>query len=418
MSIAKSFEIPKQLVWDAYLRVKANAGAAGVDEQSVEEFEQDLKNNLYRIWNRMSSGTYFPPPVLRVEIPKRDGGLRPLGIPTVGDRIAQTVVKLYFEPAVEPRFHPDSYGYRPRKSAHDALATTRQRCWKFDWVLDLDIKAFFDSLDHDLMMRAVRKYTSCRWVLLYVERWLRASVKMPSGDLVARDTGTPQGGVISPLLANIFLHLAFDQWMQSRHPQNPFERYADDIVVHCRSLTAAEDLQRAIEQRLALCKLELNQQKTRIVYCKDANRSGRHTQESFDFLGYTFQPRRVQSKTGERFISFSPGISRAAAKRIRQTMRHDWVIPDRTDKTLTDLANMFNPIIRGWIAYYGAFRRSALTRVFRALEWSLGTWVMRKYKRFHARRTRAAKWLDDAVRRQPRLFAHWAIMRPAAMTRR
>jgi RNA-directed DNA polymerase len=228
MSGAKPFAISKQEVWKAYRQVKSNGGAAGVDAESIEGCEQDLKGNLYRLWNRIASGTYFPPPVREVVIPKRDGGERKLGIPTVTDRIAQTVVKRYLEPKVEPSFHGDSYGYRPGKSAVDAVGRARERCWQYDWVVDLDIRAFFDTLDHDLVKRAVRKYTDCRWVLLYVERWLTAPIQREDGTLTARPAGTPQGGVVSPLLANIFLHLAFDTWMAQTFPQMPFERYADD----------------------------------------------------------------------------------------------------------------------------------------------------------------------------------------------
>ena len=291
-SHAKSFRISKWVVWEAYTRVKANHGAAGVDAESAEMFEQDLKNNLYRIWNRMSSGTYFPPPVRTVGIPKKDGSERRLGIPTVADRIAQTVVKMYLEPEVEPQFHPDSYGYRPRKSAIDALTATRQRCWRYDWVIDLDVRGFFDNLDHSLVMRAVRKYTRCRWILLYVQRWLTAPMQQDDGTLVPRTTGTPQGGVASPLLANIFLHLAFDDWMRTTHPDVPFERYADDIVAHCRTETQAQKVLSHIKRRLAQCRLEVHPEKTRIVYCKDDDRPGQYPMEQFTFLGYTFRSRR------------------------------------------------------------------------------------------------------------------------------
>jgi RNA-directed DNA polymerase len=200
---AKSFDISKQVVWEAYQRVKANRGSAGVDAQSIQDFEVDLKDNLYKLWNRMASGSYFPPPVRRVEIPKKDGGLRPLGIPTVSDRIAQMVVKMMFEPEVEPYFHPDSYGYRPGKSAIQAVGMVRGRCWRYNWVVDLDIRGFFDNMDHDLLMRAVRKHTDCKWIRLYIERWLKAPVQMGDGSLVNRDKGTPKGGVISPLLVEV-----------------------------------------------------------------------------------------------------------------------------------------------------------------------------------------------------------------------
>ena len=408
-SHAKPFSISKWVVWEAYTRVKANHGAAGVDAESVEMFEQDLKNNLYRIWNRMSSGTYFPPPVRSVGIPKKDGSERRLGIPTVADRIAQTVVKMYLEPDVEPQFHPDSYGYRPRKSAIDALTTARQRCWRYDWVIDLDIRGFFDNLDHALVMRAVRKYTRCRWILLYVQRWLTAPMQQEDGTLAPRTTGTPQGGVASPLLANIFLHLAFDDWMRSTHPDVPFERYADDIVAHCRTERQAQQVLSHIKRRLAHCRLDVHPEKTRIVYCKDDDRSGHCPTEQFTFLGYTFRPRRAKNRWGKYFISFVPAVSNAAATRMRQAMRR-WHLPRRSDKAIDDLARMWNPVLRGWIQYYGRFYKSALYPVFRHLNGLLVRWAMRKYKRLRRHRRRASHWLGDLARREPRLFAHWHLL--------
>jgi RNA-directed DNA polymerase len=261
---AKPYSISKNSVWEAWKKVRANQGAAGVDAESVAEFEADLKNNLYKLWNRMSSGSYFPPPVRMVAIPKSGGGKRMLGIPTVTDRVAQMVAKVYLEPKLEPRFHPDSYAYRPGKSALDAVGKARERCWQYDWVLDLDIRGFFDNLDHDLLMRAVRAHTDCRWILLYVERWLKAPAQREDGTLVAREKGTPQGGVISPLLANLFLHYEFDEWMRRNYPHIPFERYADDIIVHCKSETQAKQRRDAIEQRLGECNLQLHPEKTRI----------------------------------------------------------------------------------------------------------------------------------------------------------
>jgi group II intron reverse transcriptase/maturase len=388
MDQAKPFSISKQVVWEAYKEVKANQGAAGVDSESIEEFEKDLKNNLYKIWNRMSSGTYIPPPVLTVAIPKKDGGQRRLGIPTVGDRVAQTVVKKYLEPEVEPHFHPDSYGYRPGKSALAAVGVTRERCWRYNWVIDLDIRGFFDNLDHALVMRAVGKYTQSRWILLYVERWLKAPIKLEDGTLVEREKGTPQGGVASPLLANIFLHLAFDEWMRRKHPEAPFERYADDIVVHCKSEEQAQQLLRAIEKRLAQCKLDLHPEKTKIVYCKDDDRRGRYGNEKFDFLGYTFRARRSKNRWGRYFINFSPAVSNKAAKKMRQEMRR-WRLNLRSDKSIDDLARMWNPVIRGWIQYYGRYYRSALNPVFRHLNVYLVRWAGRKYKRLSRHRQRA-----------------------------
>ncbi|RPJ19340.1 MAG: group II intron reverse transcriptase/maturase, partial [Planctomycetaceae bacterium] len=314
MPEAKSYVIPKQVVWEAYKKVKANRGAAGVDGQSIEAFEKDLKDNLYRIWNRMSSGSYFPPPVRLVEIPKANGGTRPLGVPTVGDRIAQMVVKMNLEPKVEPQSHPDSYGYRPGKSALDAVATARRRCWRTDWVIDLDIKGFFDNLDHNLVRKAVRHHTDTPWVLLYLERWLKAPVQKQDGTQEPRTKGSPQGSVVSPLLANLFMHWAFDQWMRRNYPNILFERYADDVIVHACSLAQAKHVLQAIRLRLGQCHLELHPEKTRIVYCQDADRPGTYEHTKFDFLGYTFRPRRAKNRQGKPFISFLPAISNKAAK--------------------------------------------------------------------------------------------------------
>jgi group II intron reverse transcriptase/maturase len=327
---AKSWSIPKRLVWEAYKRVKANRGAAGVDDQSIEEFEADLQNNLYKLWNRMSSGSYFPPPVKRVQIAKRDGGKRPLGIPTVSDRIAQAVVKGYLEPELERHFHPDSYGYRPGKSALEAVGVARQRCWQHAWVLDLDIRAFFDSISHELLLRAVRKHTDCAWVLLYIERWLKAPVQLENGTLEPREKGSPQGSVVSPLLANLFLHWAFDRWMAKHHPETPFERFADDILCHCDTEQQARNLKEELEKRFAECGLELHPGKTRIVYCKDDDRRGRYPHEKFDYLGYTFRARRSKNRWGKFFVNFSPGVSDAATKAIREEIR-DWQLRCRAD---------------------------------------------------------------------------------------
>ena len=408
MSKAKPFCISKWEVWEAYRRVKANRGAAGVDGQSLTEFEEDLRNNLFKIWNRMSSGSYFPPPVRRVDIPKDDGGRRPLGIPTVADRIAQTVVKRYLEPILEEYFHPDSYGYRPGKSAIEAVGAARQRCWRYDWVLDLDIKGFFDSIDHRLLMRAVRKHTDCRWVLLYIERWLKAPVQLEDGSLIHREKGTPQGGVISPVLANLFLHYAFDKWIQRHYPQIPFERYADDGICHCQSKAEAEGLRVAIERRFAECGLELNLQKTRVVYCKDDNRRGGHPEQKFDFLGYTFRPRTSKNRQGRYFVNFSPAISARAAKSIRETMRQ-WRMHRQSDKSLDDLARISNPVIRGWINYYGCFYKSALYPIFQTLNNILARWASRKYKSLRGRKRGAHLWLQRIAHGQPCLFAHWQL---------
>jgi RNA-directed DNA polymerase len=409
----KSFDISKWVVWEAYQRVKANKGAAGVDEVSIAEFEKDRDKNLYRIWNRMSSGSYFPPPVKAVEIPKAGGkGVRVLGVPTVSDRVAQTVAKMYLEPSVEPIFHPDSYGYRPKKSALDAVGACRQRCWRADWVIDLDIKAFFDSVPWDLILKAVEHHTTQRWILLYVRRWLAAPIQQPDGSLVAHDRGTPQGSAISPLLANLFMHYAFDAWMAREFPSVSFERYCDDAVVHCDSERQARMLRDAIATRLAHVGLELHPDKTRIVYCKDADRRGDHEVTSFTFLGYTFRPRLAKNKWGKHFVSFLPAVSRDAVVAMGREIR-SWHIARRSDKSLDDLARMFNSIVHGWINYYGHFYKSMLYPLLRRLNRHLARWACRKYKRLKRRERKAMHWLAEVAQRAPSLFAHWRFgLRP------
>src|ERR1035437_4664760 len=351
MAEGKPFSISKWAVHGAWTKVRANRGAAGVDGVSIEAFERKLKDNLYKLWNRMSSGSYFPPPVKRVMIPKADGKERPLGIPTVADRVAQMVVKRYLEPKVEPLFHPDSHGYRPKKSALEAVGKCRQRCWRYDWIVDLDIKGFFDNIDHGLMMHAVRKHTDSPWMLLYIERWLKAPAEMDDGTLVPRDKGTPQGGVASPLLANIFLHHVFDMWMAGTFPGCPFERYADDIVIHCSTKDEALAVKAQVEERLRRCQLETHPDKTRIVYCRDSNRRGDHEHIQFDFLGYGFRPRAAQNRAGEVFTSFLPAISRKAASAVVTQVR-GWGIQRKSAEELTDLSRSFNQEIRGWVNYY------------------------------------------------------------------
>jgi group II intron reverse transcriptase/maturase len=405
---AKPYRIPKRWVQRAYERVKANHGAAGVDHESLAKFEQNRKNNLYRIWNRMASGSYFPPPVRLVEIPKRDGGLRPLGIPTVADRVAQAVVKMVLEPAVERVFHPDSYGYRPGKSAHDALAVTRRRCWEYDWVIDLDIKGFFDSMPHDLVERAVARHTELAWVRLYIGRWLRAPMQPSDGTLVPRTQGTPQGGVISPLLANLFLHYAFDAWMQRQYPAVPFARYADDMIVHCRTERDARELLGAIRERFQQCGLELHPTKTRIVYCQDDRRHGKGEHFSFDFLSYTFRPRAAKSRSGAVFLGFLPAMSQAAARAIRDQIRA-WRFTAKTHLQLSDLAALTNATVSGWVTYFGRWYRSECLRVLRSLNRALERWVHRKFKRCRQSWWAARCWLRRVARRSPQLFALWGL---------
>lgn len=416
MSEAKPYKIPKQLVWEAYQRVRANRGAGGVDGESLLAFEKDLKGNLYKIWNRMSSGSYMPPPVKLVEIEKKTGGVRGLGVPTVGDRVAQTVAKMVLEPEVEPVFHPDSYGYRPGRSALDAVGKARERCWRYDWVIDLDIKSFFDSISHDLIERAVAHHTDSPWVRLYIARWLRAPMQRADGAQEERTKGTPQGGVVSPLISNLYLHYAFDAWMQRNFPSVPFERYADDSLVHCKSREQAEAVLSAIRSRLAECGLELHEAKTRIVYCKDDDRRGEYKHVAFDFLGYTFQPRRAKNRFGKFFVSFLPAISSRAAKAIRATIRSWRMASTRNNQRLEDLAELCNPSVRGWMNYYGRYYRSKCVTVLRHLNEALCRWVQRKYKdRFRRKERAAMHWLGRIARRDPKLMVLWQLgVRPEA----
>ena len=405
MGEAKPFDISKQVVVEAYKRVKANKGSEGIDGESIEDFEEKLKDNLYKVWNRLSSGTYFPPNVKMVEIPKPDGKKRRLGIPTVGDRVAQMVVKIYLEPVIDPKFHPDSYGYRPKKSAIQAVTRTRERCWQYEWVIDLDIKGFFDNMDHELVMKAVEKNTQSKWILMYVRRWLKAPAEKADGTVIERTKGTPQGGVISPLLANLFMHYAFDKWMERNHPRNPFERYADDVVVHCATEQEALMLLEKIRERLGECKLELHPEKTKIVRCKKGDKRGEYPNEEFDFLGFTFKKRKAKTKKGILFTSFLPAVGDKAIKKIQKDIL-EWEIHHKTGRTLDDIAEMINPVVRGWINHYGKFYKSELDKVLENIDYRLTKWAVKKYKKL--KRSNATKWLKRIKERDPRLLAHWA----------
>jgi len=404
----KPFTIEKRRVYEAYKAVKSNKGAAGVDGQTIEQFEADLKGNLYKIWNRMSSGTYFPPPVRAVSIPKKSGGERILGVPTVSDRIAQMVVKQLIEPDLDPIFLPDSYGYRPRKSALDAVGVTRERCWKYDWVLEFDIKGLFDNINHELLLRAVRKHVKCKWALIYIERWLKAPMEQ-DGIRKERTLGTPQGGVISPILSNLFLHYTFDLWMKRTHPDLPWCRYADDGLVHCRTEQEAEALTAELRARLAECHLELHPTKTKIVYCRDGKRKGTYPNVKFDFLGYCFRPRWIKkSRDNSMFCGFNPAVSPSALKAMRSTIR-DLNIRRQTQLSLADIARTLNPLVRGWIEYYGRYAPSALSPMLRYVNQTLVRWAMRKFKRFKAHKIRASRFLQKLVRERMGLFVHWRI---------
>jgi RNA-directed DNA polymerase len=411
----KPFQISKREVWDAWLKVKGNQGAPGADGVSLAAFETGLKGNLYKVWNRMSSGTYFPPPVLAVEIPRpHGGGSRVLGVPTVADRVAQTVAAARLEQAAERVFCGDSYGYRPGKSALDAVAACRERCWKYDWVIDLDIRKFFDSVRWDLIIKAVEAHTdtATRWVVLYVRRWLAAPLQQPGGVLQQRDRGTPQGSAISPVLANLFMHYAFDTWLARAFPQVKFERYADDAVIHCISERQARTVLAAVSERMAGVGLELHPAKTKIVYCKDSNRRGSAEHTSFDFLGFTFRPRPAWRKDGRKFTGFLPAISNDALKKISAEVR-SWRLHHRTETTEAGLRGLVNPKVRGWMAYYGAFYRSALHPVLHRINTYLLRWIMNKYRRLRTWK-KATRAMAAAAASRPQYFAHWAWVKPAA----
>ena len=403
--MTRPFVIPKRLVWEAFQRVKAKGGSAGVDRESIEAFEEKLSDNLYKLWSRMESGSYIPPPVKAVPIPKKSGGTRWLGVPTVADRVAQTVVKMVLEPKLEPIFDRDSFGYRPGRSALDAVAVVRRRSWDQDWVVEFDIKGLFDNIDHELLMRAVRKHCDVRWVLLYIERWLKAPMEI-EGQREARDRGTPQGGVVSPLLANLFLHYAMDRWLRRHLPAVQFCRYADDGVVHCRSERQAQHVLHKLEERLRECGLELHPEKTRIVYCQDINRRAAYPVVQFTFLGYTFRPRKSVDKYGRVYVNFSPAVSRDALRAMRQTVR-GWHLQLKCDLELGDFSNMFGPVLRGWANYYGRFYPTALKPLWWHVNAYLVRWLQRKHKRLSRGVTRAVRALGRLAEGAPRAFVHW-----------
>jgi RNA-directed DNA polymerase len=406
--MTKSLPISKRLVYDSYLKVTAKDGGAGIDKQSIEQFNENMSANLYKIWNRMTSGSYFPPPVRTVFIPKKQGGTRPLGIPTVSDRIAQGVVKDYLEPSLEQIFHSSSFGYRPGRSAHDAIKQCQNNCIKYAWVIDVDIKGFFDNINHDLMLQLLQHHTQEKWVLMYAERWLKAGVEQEDGSIAARTKGTPQGGVISPLFANIYLDHALDKWMEEVHAQNPFERYADDIVIHCTNKDEAEQLLERLRERMQQFKLELHSDKTKIVYCQNYLRNEKHDNNSFTFLSYSFQPRTVKDKFGrkKRLVVFNAAISQKAKASIREKLR-DRLLTRWSNQTLEWFAEKLNPKIRGWINYYARFNQQIAYNVFYYLNELIRKWIKNKYK------IKGKAWLYEKFKlvlsNNPILFYHWKL---------
>ena len=404
----KSIPVSKEQVWLAYKKVKANQGSAGVDQISMEEFDVNRSKHLYKLWNRLASGSYFPPPVKEVEIPKKDGKVRKLGIPTIADRVAQMVVKEYLEARFEKIFSPNSYGYRPEKSAHQALEKVRQNCRKTDWVIDLDIKGFFDNIDHERLMLAVQKHVPEKWCLLYIQRWLTMPVQTKSGELIQKQgKGTPQGGVISPLLANLFLHYAMDKWLEQNHPNVEYVRYADDAILHCKTKTEAEQTLAALDERMKACGLELHPEKTKQVYCRDYRRQNTYETVKFDFLGYSFQPRSTKSKqTGKLFLGFDCAISISSKKRIADKLE-DLKIDRLNFKSIVGVALYLEPFIRGWINYYGKYRITELNPVFLLLRQRLVWWARKRYKRYKTNMVKAYRWLDRVQKQFPNLFYQW-----------
>lgn len=403
----KSLPITKRMIWEAYKKVRKNKGSAGIDNETLSMYKERLKDNLYILWNRMSSGSYFPPSVLEVEISKDDGRKRKLGIPTVNDRVAQQVVKTYLEPRFEAEFSPHSYGYRPKKSAHQAIATVQKNVRQYRWVIDMDITGFFDNMSHELLMKALDRHVEEKWVKMYIKRWIEAPIEDHDGNQGSRNgAGTPQGGVISPLLANLFLHYALDKWLDINYPQLRFVRYADDVIIHCNNHTETVKVFKAIKQRMIKCGLEVNESKSKIAYCKNANRKGSFEVVKFDFLGFTFQPRPTSTKTGIMFLGFDCAISTKSKKKITEVFSksnfHKW-----TGSSITRIADEFNPRIRGWINYYGKFRKYSLMKIFRIFHRRLMLWAVNRYKRFKGSMRKAGRWIYELARSQPNLFVHW-----------
>ena len=396
------------MVLEAYHKVRSNKGSAGIDAIGMQEFDENRSKHLYKLWNRMASGSYFPPPVKEVDIPKKDGTIRKLGIPTISDRVGQMVVKMFVEPRLEAVFSPNSFGYRPKRNAHQALSKVRENCWKQNWVIDLDIKGFFDNIDHNKLMLAVEKHVPENWVKLYIKRWLEAPVITISGKRIQKQgKGTPQGGVISPLLANLFLHYAFDKWLERTDKNVVFTRYADDVILHCNTKAHAEKVLNLVHQRMASVGLELHPQKTKIVYCRDYRRKEKYPTIKFDFLGYSFQPRTAFSKKKRKlFLGYDCAISIGSRKRIADKLE-ELGVNKLTFKSIVGVAQYLNPIIRGWVRYYGKFKMYELTKVFRLLSKRLVWWARKRYKRYKTSISKGYQWLAEVRKQYPTLFYHW-----------
>ena len=406
--VKKTVPIEYYDVAKAYQKVRKGGKAVGIDQQSWADFDKEPERNLYVIWNRLASGSYHPQPVREVEIPKKDGSKRKLGIPTLRDRIAQQVVKDYMEKRIDKLFHENSYGYRPLKSAHQAIEQVRQNTFGFDWVLDMDISKFFDEVDHDLTLKAVSHVMEEKWVLMYVERWLKMPVQKQDGTVEPKQgKGTPQGGVISPLLANLYLHFAMDKWLSNHYPTIRFVRYADDVVIHCSTHQQAEQVKEALINRLAEVKLRVNESKTHIAYCKDYRRKESHEKVKFEFLGFSYQPRARKSKRdGKNFMAFTAEISPTNKKRIIQTIRELGVWRD-TRVEIQSIAAQLNAKLRGWINYYGLYSKRSLRRALLKVEERLVKWLRKKHK---AGTRKAIAKLKVIRRENPELFYHWQIV--------
>ena len=409
----KSTTVPitKVMVKEAYRKVKANKGSAGVDEESLEEFQSDLLNNLYTLWNRLSSGSYIPKPVKEVTIPKANGSKRILGIPTVSDRIAQQVIKAYLEPRLEAEFLNNSYGYRPLKSAHDAVASVRENVRHYAWVVDMDIKSFFDEVNHELLMKALDCHVKENWVKMYIKRWLEVASQKQDGTLITKEgKGTPQGGVISPLLSNLYLHYVLDKWFEKHYPHVAFVRYADDVILHCRNEEEAKQTLEAMRHRLQECKLRLNEEKTKIVYCQDYRRQKRKDyRKKFDFLGFTFKPQPAVSKRGGLFLGYGCGISQVSETRIVKGWKEQ-KFHLRSPLTIQEIAAKINPQMVGIIRYYGKFRLWSLQKLIRSFHLRLVKWVLNKYKGFKNKYGRAYDWIKEIKVNYPTMFYHWTVL--------